>query len=139
MYLYAYHLRLLFFNQTTHESLKNSSFYQKVSISNVAMRLRQYSNLPSYVKTILKASRNTFKNKVGEEVAPKPTQHEGNSCCGRTTGLDFLKSPYGDPSLNQSSTLNDLLYHRKHDSTAPLATTPPPIKSHPKYLNDTAS
>jgi len=139
LYLYGYHLRLLFFNQTTHESLKNSKFYQRFSISNVLLRLRQYSNLPSYVKSILKSSRNSFKNKVGEEIASRPAQHEGNYCCGRTTGLDFLKLSYGDQSLNQTSTLNDLLYHRKHDSTAPLTTTPPPIKNHPKYLNDTAS
>jgi hypothetical protein len=80
--------------------MKNSNFYKKASISNVFLRLRQYSNLPSYVKNILKASRNSFKNKVGEEIALRPAQHEGNTCCGRTTGLDFFKSSYGDPSLN---------------------------------------
>lgn len=40
LYLYAYHLRLLFFNQTTHESLKNSNFHQRVTLSNVFLRLR---------------------------------------------------------------------------------------------------
>jgi hypothetical protein len=138
LYLYGYHLRLLFLNQTTHESLKNTNIHQRASISNVFLRLKQYSNLPSYVKSILKTSRTTFKNKVREEIAPRPAQNEGNSCCGRTTGLDFFKSSYGDPLLNQSSTLNDLLYHKKHDSTLPLTTTPP-IKNHPKYLNETAS
>jgi hypothetical protein len=90
LYLYSYHLKLIFLNQTTHEVIKNKTNYYTYAtfIENIKIRLRfnRTYPFPSYIHVLL--AQNQSKNQVSEG---RIKMKEGYECMSRVSGLDFFR------------------------------------------------